>query len=29
MENNTLKAVFIFNNSEGFTELKIPADDIE
>lgn len=29
MENNILKAVFIFNNSEGFTELKIPADDIE
>lgn len=29
MENNILKAVFIFNNSEGITELKIPADGIE
>ena len=29
MENDILKAVFIFNNSEGITELKLPADDIE
>lgn len=29
MENNILKAVFLFNNSEGVTELEIPADDIE
>lgn len=29
MENTILKAVFVFNNSEGITELKIPADGIE
>lgn len=29
MENNILKAVFILNNLEGITELKVPADYIE
>lgn len=29
MENNILKAVFVFNYTGGITELKIPADDIE
>lgn len=29
MENDILKAVFVFNNLEGITELKLPADDIE
>lgn len=29
MENNILKAVFIFSNSERITELKIPADGVE
>ena len=29
MENNILEAVYIFNNTEGITELKVPADSIE
>ena len=29
MGNNLLNAVFLFNNAEGITELKILADSIE
>lgn len=29
MENNILKVVFIFNDTEGMTEFKVPADGIE
>ena len=29
MRNNILEAVYIFNNTEGITELKVPADGIE
>ena len=29
MGNNILEAVYIFNNTEGITELKVPADGIE
>ena len=29
MENNTLEAVFIFNNTEGMTELRVPSNKIE
>lgn len=29
MGNRILEAVYIFNNTEGMTELRIPADSIE
>lgn len=29
MGNNILEAIYIFNNTEGITELKVPADSIE
>lgn len=29
MENTILEAVYVFNNTEGITELRVLADDIE
>ena len=29
MGNTILEAVYVFNNTEGITELKVPADSIE
>ena len=29
MGNNILEAVYVFNNTEGITELRVPADSIE
>lgn len=29
MGNAILEAVYLFNNTEGITELRVPADDIE
>ena len=29
MGNTILEAVYLFNNTEGITELKVPADSIE
>lgn len=29
MGNTILEAVYVFNNTEGITELRVPADDFE
>ena len=29
MGNDILEAVYVFNNAEGITELRVPADSIE
>lgn len=29
MENTILEAIYVFNNTEGITELRVPADSIE